>query len=92
MTGVDAGQITEFARLYGRTARAFLRLGRDDYEASGRRTAFEQAREICLALIARPAPDHLPDEMAREEIAKIVSAADRHILAAAGGTKGAAEI
>lgn len=88
---LDSGHTLKYCRDQ-LSPRAFLRLGRDDYEASGRRTAFEQAREICLALIARPAPDHLPDEMAREEIAKIVSAADRHILAAAGGTKGAAEI
>ena len=72
--------------------RAFLRMGRDDYEAADKRTAFDQARDICLELMARPAPPHLPDEAARREMAEIVAAADRHILANATRTKAAAEI
>jgi trimethylamine:corrinoid methyltransferase-like protein len=63
--------------------RAFLREGRDDYEASGRRTAFDQAREICLDLMQRPLPEGLPGEHAKREMADVVAAADRHILAAA---------
>jgi len=63
--------------------RAFLRQGRDDYEASDRRTAFDQAREICLDLLGRPLPEGLPGEHAQREMADVVAAADRHILASA---------
>lgn len=68
--------------------RAFLRQGRDDYEASGRRTAFDQAREIALDLIGRPLPEGLPGEDAKREMAAVVAAADRHILASAAAVSG----
>lgn len=65
----------------------FLRMGRDDYEASGRRTAFEQAREKALALI-RAAPEQgLLSETQREEIAAIRRDADRIILASESATQ-----
>jgi trimethylamine:corrinoid methyltransferase-like protein len=70
--------------------RAFLREGRDDYEASGRRTAFDRAREICLDLMHRPWPEGLPNEDARREMAEVVAAADRHIVADAGNRNRAA--
>ena len=68
---------------------AFLRQDRDGYEASGRRTAFDAARDICLDLIARPAPPGLPEADQRAEIAKTLADADRHILAAAAANPGA---
>ncbi len=74
------------------TPRVFRRDGRDDYEASGRRTAFDQAREMCMELIRAPAPEGLPGEDAVGEMAKVVRAADDHILAAASGKKAASEI
>jgi trimethylamine:corrinoid methyltransferase-like protein len=70
--------------------RAFLREGRDDYEASGRRTAFDRAREICLDLMHRPWPEGLPNDDARREMAEVVAAADRHIVADAGNRNRAA--
>jgi trimethylamine--corrinoid protein Co-methyltransferase len=70
--------------------RAFLRDNRDSYEAAGRRTAFDAARDICLGLIARPAPTGLPDAAQVAEIAQAVADADRHILAAAAANPGAA--
>lgn len=72
--------------------RAFLRQGRDDYEASGRRTAFDQAREICLELMHRPLPEGLPGEDAQREMAEVVAAADRHILANATAGRAARDI
>jgi trimethylamine:corrinoid methyltransferase-like protein len=88
---LDSGHTLKYCRDQ-LSPRAFLRLGRDDYEAAGRRTAFDQARDLCLELMARAAPEHLPNETSCKEIAEIVSAADRRILAAAGKTKTAAEI
>ncbi len=70
--------------------RAFLRNGRDDYEASGRRTALDQAREICLDLMRRPLPEGLPGEHAKREMADVVAAADRHIPANAAAQSGPA--
>ena len=58
------------------------RQGRDDYEAAGRKAAWEAARERALALIAAPLPAGLPDQSAQDEIAEIVAAADRHIIGA----------
>jgi len=63
--------------------RAFLRDNRDSYEASGRRTAFEAARDLCLELLRRPPPAGLPDAAQVDEMAQTVATADRHILAAA---------
>ena len=59
----------------------FLRQGRDDYEKSGRRTAFEVARDKALALIkAAPEGGVLSPEQ-RAEIARVVAAGDAHIVA-----------
>ncbi len=70
--------------------RVFLREDRDSYEAAGRRCAFDKARETCLELVERPAPEGLPGEDAMREMADVVAAADRHILAAAAAHSGAA--
>ncbi len=59
----------------------FLRMGRDDYEASGRRTAFEQAREKALDLIRNAAEEGVLSETQRAEIETIRRDADRIILA-----------
>jgi len=61
----------------------FMRQGRDDYEKSGRRNALDEARDLCLDLMKRPAPEGLPDETAVAEMADVVAAADKHILAEA---------
>jgi trimethylamine---corrinoid protein Co-methyltransferase len=60
--------------------RIFRRDGRDDYEASGHRGAFEQAREHALAAIAA-APDAgvLTDDQ-RREISTLSARADKHIV------------
>jgi trimethylamine:corrinoid methyltransferase-like protein len=63
--------------------RVFLRENRDSYEAQGRRTAFDAAREHCLEIIARPAPHDLPNEDQKAEMARVVADADRSILAVA---------
>ncbi|MCP4318608.1 MAG: hypothetical protein GY789_22060 [Hyphomicrobiales bacterium] len=70
------------------TPSAFLRQNRDDYEASGRRTAFEQARDICVDLLARPAPSGLPDDTAIAEMSDVVAMADKYILEAAAHNTG----
>ena len=68
---------------------AFLRQDRDGYETSGRRTAFDQARDICLDLLAKPPPHNLPDETSIAEMANVVALADKHILEAAAANTGA---
>ena len=68
---------------------AFLRDSRDDYEASGRRTTLQQARDICLELTKRPPPEGLPGEDALREMAAVVAVADREILGAAAANAGA---
>jgi len=58
----------------------FLRQGRDDYEKSGRRTAFDMAREKALALIkAAPEQGVLSQEQQRE-ITAVVAAGDKYIV------------
>lgn len=58
----------------------FQRVGRDDYEASGRRTAFDVARDQALAAIdAAPAAGVLSEDQNRE-IAALAAAADKHIV------------
>ncbi len=59
----------------------FLRMGRDDYDASGRRTAFDAAREKALALIRNAPPEGVLGEDQRREIEQIRKDADRIILA-----------
>ena len=64
----------------------FLRQGRDDYEKSGRRTAFDAARERALALIrAAPEEGYLSEDQ-RREIAEVVKAGERFVLEATSGT------
>jgi len=58
----------------------FLRVGRDDYEKSGRRTAFEMAREKAQALIADAPEGGYLSEDANREIEKVIAAGDRLIL------------
>lgn len=72
--------------------KAFLRQGRDDYEASGRRTALDQARDQALALI-HAAPEHgvLGDDAIRE-IDRLVADADRHIVGGVAKTAGHTDI
>ena len=63
----------------------FLRQGRDDYEKSGRRTAFDAARERALDLIAAaPEEGYLSAEQ-RQEIAEVVKAGERVVLEATSG-------
>ena len=57
-----------------------MRENRDSYEASGRRTAIDKARDVCLDLLGRPSPAGLPDDDARREMADVVAAGDRDIL------------
>jgi trimethylamine:corrinoid methyltransferase-like protein len=72
--------------------KAFLRQDRDGYEAAGRRTAFDQARDIALESIRNASPEGLLGEDADREIAQLVADADRHILEAAAAHKGAASV
>jgi trimethylamine:corrinoid methyltransferase-like protein len=69
--------------------RVFLRENRDDYEASGRRTAFDHARDLCADYIRRPPPPSLPGDDQRREMAEIVAAADKDILALNSSKAGA---
>ncbi|MDQ2089017.1 trimethylamine methyltransferase family protein [Marimonas arenosa] len=63
----------------------FLRQGRDDYEKSGRRTAFEAARERALALIAAaPEKGYLSADQ-QHEIAEVVKAGEKVVLEATSG-------
>ncbi len=65
--------------------RVFKRQGRDDYEKSGRRTAFDEAREAALtAISAAPEEGYLSAEQ-EAEIAKLAAHADVHIVAAYAG-------
>ncbi|MFO1169866.1 MAG: trimethylamine methyltransferase family protein [Hyphomicrobiaceae bacterium] len=68
---------------------AFMRQGRDDYEKSGRRTAADAARDICLAHMAKAPPEGIPSETQRQDIAGIVADADRYILDLAAKNAGA---
>ena len=59
----------------------FLRMGRDDYEAAGRRTAFDAAREKALELIANAPSEGVLSEDQSRELLQIREDADRIILA-----------
>jgi trimethylamine:corrinoid methyltransferase-like protein len=59
---------------------AFLKLARDPYEDSGRRTELDNAMAIFERLMSRDAPPGLPDADAVAEMAQVVAAADREIL------------
>jgi trimethylamine:corrinoid methyltransferase-like protein len=65
--------------------KAFVRQGRDDYEKSGRRGAFEAARDQALAAIAAaPEEGFLSEDQARE-IAALTARADDEITRAYRG-------
>ncbi len=85
---LDSAHTLKYCRTQHNPA-AFLRQDRDGYEAADRRTAFDQAREICLDMMARPAPSGLPDETAVGEMADVVAAADKYILEEAAKVTGA---
>ena len=63
----------------------FLRQGRDDYEKSGRRTAFDAAREAALAAIKAASEMGALSEDQLREIATLTAHADEHIVAAYAG-------
>nr|MCB2109729.1 trimethylamine methyltransferase family protein [Paracoccaceae bacterium]MCC0065173.1 trimethylamine methyltransferase family protein [Defluviimonas sp.] len=65
--------------------RVFLRRGRDDYEKSGRRTAFDAAREQALAAIAAAPEAGVLSADQNREIAALAAHADIHIVAAYAG-------
>ncbi len=62
------------------TPDVFLREGRDDYEKSGRRTAFDTAREKSLELIEAAPEEGVLSEDQRREITEVVAAGDKFIL------------
>ncbi len=68
------------------------RQGRDDYEAAGRAAAWEAARDRALALIRAPLPEGLPEDDLRAEIARVVAAADDHIIGKAQASTGARKV
>ena len=63
----------------------FLRDDRGDYEKSGRRTAFDAAREKALLLIKRAPEEGMLSEDQNVEITKLQRHADKHIVAAYSG-------
>ncbi len=65
----------------------FTRVGRDDYEKSGRRTAFEEARDKALKLIRDAPEEGVLNENQMREIAQIREDGERIILADANATK-----
>lgn len=65
----------------------FLRMGRDDYEASNRRTAFDEARDKALRLISQAPEEGLLSEDQTCEIEQIRKDADRIILADQSATQ-----
>jgi hypothetical protein len=69
-----------------------MRENRDSYEALGRKTAIENAREICLALMKKPLPEAIPSESQIKEIVQVTKDADRIILALNSGAGARAEI
>lgn len=63
----------------------FLRQGRDDYEKTDRRNAVDLARERALELItAAPEEGYLSEDQ-RREIAQVVKAGERFVVAATSG-------
>jgi len=69
----------------------FLRQGRDDYEHSGRRTAFDEARQKALDLIAAAPPEGVLSADQRKEITGIVAAGDT-VIVAANSASGAVDV
>ena len=64
----------------------FQRMGRDDYEKSGRRIAFDEARELALSAIAAAPEGGVLSEEQNREIAALTARADQHIVEAYSGT------
>lgn len=62
------------------TPKIFQRIGRDDYEAGGRRTAFDIARTHVLETIAAAPEQGFLSDTQNAEIAALAAAADRHIV------------
>ncbi|PSL19750.1 trimethylamine methyltransferase family protein [Shimia abyssi] len=62
------------------TPRIFQRVGRDDYEASNRRGAFEEARDQALSVINNAPDNGLLSEDQNTEITALAAAADKHIV------------
>ncbi|MFT7594313.1 MAG: trimethylamine--corrinoid protein Co-methyltransferase [Paracoccaceae bacterium] len=58
----------------------FQRQNRDDYEASGRRGAFEEARDRALASIKAAPEGGVLSQDQNREIAKLAAQADKHIV------------
>ena len=58
----------------------FQRVGRDEYEAAGRRGAFEAARDRALAAIAAAPPEGVLSAEQNREIADLAARADTHIV------------
>lgn len=69
--------------------RVFLRENRDSYEASHRRAAIDHARDICQELVDRPPPPGLPSQDQCRDMADVVAAGDKFILAADAASSGA---
>lgn len=65
--------------------KVFRRQGRDDYEKSGRRGAFDEARDAALAAIANAPDQGLLSAEQEREIAALTARADDHIVAAYTG-------
>lgn len=63
----------------------FLRRGRDDYEKSGRRGAFDAARDAALDAIATAPEEPVLSHEQLSEIAALAAHADREIVAAYAG-------
>ena len=67
------------------TPKVFLRQGRDGYEKSGRRTAFDEARDWALNAIAAAPPEGVLSEDQNRAIAELAAHADEYIVAAYAG-------
>lgn len=72
--------------------KVFQRIGRDDYDKSGRVGAWEAARDKALHLIKADLPEGLPDANQQREIADVVAAADKHIIGASQQVSGKREV
>lgn len=67
------------------STKVFKRMGRDDYEKTGRRTAFDEARDAALAAIAAAPEEGMLSAEQEREIAALTAHADEHIVAAYAG-------
>lgn len=81
---LDSAQTLALCREQHRPA-VFQRMGRDDYEKTGRRTAFDAARDRALSLIAEAPDEGYLDAEQRREIAAIVTAGERAVIEATSG-------